>query len=119
VKKIFFIFLVLLFNSCEYAYVYTYEITNETDSNIIVEIETIDNDHSRQIIEQKETKIILTTEHGIEKSTGPYFRDVSKDFKKCIISKNDTLSAKNYMDNSSWNYVKGQYKAIIRNDEFQ
>jgi hypothetical protein len=117
-KKLMFFLMIFIFVSCEYFYRYSYEITNETDTNVIIELETYKG-FSEYIIGINETKIIFKTDHGIEKYGGPHFGNVCKDLRKCIVMKNNMLSNKNYLDNNSWDYIEGRYKAIIRNDEFR
>ena len=114
---------VVLLASCEYGYFYSYEMTNEAHFVISVELSTIKGDFN-YIIDKNETKIVLETEHGIESRNGPHFRDVSYALKKCIVSRNDTVSKKIYLDNSSWEFVKmnngkGIYRTTIKDDEFK
>jgi hypothetical protein len=118
VTKIILALVLFTFSSCEHFYNYSYEIENKSSSEIIVELTTFKG-NVKYIIEKDEKKIIFKTDHGVEKPNGPYFKDVSSDFKKCIVSKNDTLSNKNYLDNSSWSYLDGHYKAIVQDDEFE
>lgn len=106
-------------SACEYAYDYTYQVKNETDSELKIELKTFRID-SIYTIAVNETKVLFITDHGIEGSKGPYFDDVSVDLDKFIVTKNDTLvSSKNYLDNSSWNFENGLYSTTINNDEFQ
>jgi hypothetical protein len=110
---------VLSLTSCDYAYDYTYEVTNDTDSEVKIKVQTfrIDSTYS---ISANETQILFVTDHGLEGSKGPYFEDVAEELDEFIVTKNDTLiSTKDYLDNSSWNYDDGLYHTTIENNEFE
>ena len=109
--------------SCDYGYLYRYEIINNTECRITVDIKT-DEGNVNYVIEKHETKMIYETTHGVQGSKGPYFRDVYRDLKKCVVSRNDTISNKNYLDNSSWNFIidkihMGHYTTTVIDDEFK
>jgi len=102
-----------LLASCDYAYDYTYEVTNDTDSEVKIKVQTfrIDSTYS---ISANETQILFVTDHGLEGSKGPYFEDVAEEINVFVVTKNDTLvSTKDYLDNSSWDYDDGLYHATI------
>ena len=106
-------------SSCDSLYDYTYQVKNETDSEVKIELKTFHID-SIYTIGVNETKVLFITDHGVEGSKGPYFDNVSVDLKKIIVTKNDTVvSSKNYLDNSSWFFDNGLYYNIINNDEFK
>ncbi len=123
-KRFIYTFLILFFIvSCDCMYDYTYEVTNNSDSNIKIDL-TIDYKtfklDSVFNVNQNETKKLFITDHFIEGCNGPYFLDVSFDLDKFIVSKNDTIfSKKNYLENSSWQYANGFYRTTITNEEFQ
>jgi hypothetical protein len=106
-------------SSCEYVYDYTYQVKNETDSEISIEVKAhmIDSIYT---IGVNETKILIITDHGVEGSKGPYFEDVSSDLQSFVVTKDDTIaSSKNYLANSAWNFNEGLYSTIINKDEFK
>lgn len=105
--------------SCDYAYDYTYKVTNDTDSEVKIKVQTfrIDSTYS---ISANESQILFVTDHGLEGSKGPYFEDVAEELDEFIVIKNDTIiSTKDYLDNSSWNYDDGLYHAMIEDKEFE
>lgn len=106
-------------SSCDYLYDYTYQVKNETDSQLSIELKSHMID-SVYMIGANETKILFITDHGVEGSKGPYFKDVSFDLKRFVVTKDDTLvSSKNYLVNSSWNYDNGLYSTTVNNEEFK
>ena len=116
-KLIIIICTMFIVTSCDYCYIYRYVITNDTESCIVVDLETY-NESVKYVIEKHETKIIFETTHGVQGSGGPFFKDVSFDLEKCVVSSNDTISNKNYLHNSSWIFVNGKYETIVTDDEF-
>lgn len=110
---------IISLNSCDYSYHYSYQVKNDTDSELKIELKTFQID-STYTIAMNESKVLLITDHGIEGPKGPYFEDVSFDLDKFIVTKDDTLiSSKNYLDNSSWNFDNGLYSSTINDDEFK
>jgi hypothetical protein len=110
--------LMLLMVSCDYLYDYSYTVTNKTDAQISVYVETFEID-STFIISKDSTKILFITSHGIEGAKGPYFDNVDVDLKSFTITKNDTLKSKrDYLDNASWTFSNGNYYTDVSNDEF-
>ena len=115
-----FITLLLLIGAtgCEYSYGYSYVVTNKSDAQIKVNIKTFKEDSVYEI-GVNESKVLYVTEHGIEGSKGPYFRDVVMDLDVFLVKKNDSLkSKKDYLENDSWNFHKGDYSTTINNDDF-
>lgn len=110
---------ILFLASCDYAYDYTYQVTNQTNSEIKIELKTFQFD-SIYSIEANGTQILFVTDHGIEGPKGPYFDDVANDLDRFVVTKSDTLiSAKDYLDNSSWIYNDGLYSTEIADNEFE
>ena len=115
-------FMALLFligaTSCEYSYSYSYIVTNKCDAPINVNIKTFKEDSVYEI-GVNESKVLYVTEHGIEGSKGPYFRDVVMDLDVFLVEKNDTLkSNKDFLENDRWSFNKGNYSTTIINDDF-
>lgn len=107
------------FFSCDHTYKYTYEVTNESDSEVRIDLESSRFDSS-YLVSTNETIILFVTEHGVEASNGPYFKDVAYDLDEFIVTKDRTLiSKKDYLDNSSWIYSDGWYRATVTNEEFE
>jgi len=114
---LFFSAILISFVSCEYTYPYLYVVTNSTDTVISLHIKTYKSDSLYQM-QRGEKKIIYETEHGIESSKGPYFKDVNKDFNQFSVSKGSLISNRNYLSNSSWIFEKGEYSTSVLNTEF-
>jgi hypothetical protein len=109
----------LFLTSCDHEYDYTYEVRNESDSAIKVELIT-DWVDSTYLIGATQSKILFIIGHGFEGPNGPYFADVTEDLDSIVVVKDDTLiSNKNYLENSAWEYKNGLYQAIVSNDEFE
>jgi len=107
------------FFSCDHTYEYTYEVTNESDSEVKIDLKASRFDSS-YLVGTNDTKILFVKEHGVEAQNGPYFKDVSYDLDEFIVTKDRTLiSKKDYLDNSSWIYNDGWYRATITNEEFE
>jgi hypothetical protein len=119
----FIIGLVLLMTSCEYSYEYSYKVTNKSNSEIYVNIKTFRIDTTFFILKDS-SKVLVTSNHGIEGSHGPYFENVKIDLDKFIVTKNDNVkSNRDYLMNDAWTFTKepsckGLYSAIVTNDEF-
>jgi hypothetical protein len=110
--------LIVIMTSCEYAYDYSYTVTNKTDSKIKVYVKTFRID-SIFTISKDSTKILFIGDHGIEGSKGPYFDNVTVDLDNFTVTKNDTItSTRDYMKNESWIFNNGDYSTTITNDEF-
>lgn len=103
--------------SCEYSYPYRYTLTNSTDTSISVHIKSYRLDSIYQVY-RGEKIIIYETDHGIEGSKGPYFQDVTKDLTQFTVKKGVKISSRNYLQNSSWFFEKGEYSCNITNAEF-
>lgn len=105
-------------SSCEYSYDYSYTITNKSDDTIKVTIKTNEMDSTIKI-GLDESKVLFVTDHGVEGSEGPYFRDVLMDLDVCLVQKADTLKSKHdYLENDSWSFHQGDYSAIVNNKDF-
>jgi len=116
---LFLIFSVLSLTSCDYAYDYTYKVTNDTDSEVKIKVQTFQID-STYSISANVTQILFVTDHGLEGSKGPYFEDVAEEINEFVVTKNDTLvSTKDYLENSSWDYDDGLYHTTIEDIEFE
>ncbi len=112
--------MVVSFSSCvDYGYDYSYRVSNQTNSEIKIEVKTVEID-SIYSVSSNETKILFVTDHGLEGPKGPYFADVASDLETFVVIKNDTLiSTKNYLDNASWNYNDGVYSTTVEENEFE
>ncbi len=106
-----------LLTSCEYAYTYSYSVTNLSDSTINIKVKTFRVDSVFKVTKD-ETKILFMTEHGIEGPKGPYPRDVNKDLEIVIVTKGQLQSNRDYLKNNNWSFEKGVYSTIITNAEF-
>ncbi|TRX61666.1 hypothetical protein [Carboxylicivirga sp. M1479] len=105
--------------ACDYLYDYTYQVTNDSDADITIELKSFQID-SIYIIPVNETRVLFITDHGVEGAKGPYFEDVTMDLDEFIVVKDGTLtSSRNYLDNSSWDYADGLYSTTINNEEFK
>lgn len=119
----FIIGLAFLMTSCEYSYDYSYKVTNKSDSEISVYIKTFRIDTTFLILKDS-AKVLVTSNHGIEGSHGPYFEDVKIDLDKFTVTKNDNLkSNRDYLKDDAWTFTKepyhiGLYSATVTNDEF-
>jgi hypothetical protein len=110
--------LIVIMTSCEYAYDYSYSVTNKTDTQIKVYAKTFLIDSAFNISKDS-TKTLFIGDHGIEGSKGPYFENVTVDLDNFTVTKNDTLtSSKDYLKNESWTFKKGDYSTIVTNEEF-
>jgi hypothetical protein len=113
--------LICILASCEYSYNYTYSIKNNADSTISVHLKTYKSD-SVYSIQSDSTETVYFTDHGIEGSRGPYFKDVSNDLQFISVMKGNTGSGRDYKTNSSWLFIKtngsGVYTATVNNNEF-
>lgn len=97
----FIIGLVLLMTSCEYSYDYSYKLTNKSDSEISVNIKTFRIDTTFFILKDS-SKVLVTSNHGIEGSHGPYFKNDKFDLDKFIVTKNDYVkSNRDYLMNDA------------------
>jgi hypothetical protein len=119
IKKIGFLILILggLLVSCEYAFTYSYSVTNSSDTTVDVRIKTNKIDSVFDLTKD-ETKIVYMTDHGTQSSKGPHFRDVKEDLKIFTVSKGQAQSRRDYLKNSNWNFEKGVYSTVITDDEF-
>lgn len=112
------IFLSLI--SCvDYSYNYTYKVTNLSGSGIKIDLKTTEGIDSTYSIDNNEIRILFITNHGLEGPDGPHFTDVSTDLEELIITKNEIVSKKNYLDNLSWEFSDGTYHSIVTNEEFK
>lgn len=111
------IVILISFTSCEYSYPYRYVLTNNTDSLIYVHVKTYKIDSLYQM-KSGEKKIIYETDHGIEGSRGPYFQDVNKDIMLFSVTKGSLISHRDYLNNNSWYFEKGEYSSTVLNSEF-
>lgn len=120
IRKIFvLVVLLMIISGCEYTYDYTYTVTNKSDGNIKVSVKTFHID-STYTIPVDSTKILFTTDHGIEGSTGPYFSNVTDDLDSFMVKKNDTInSTRNYLVNEAWVFNDGDYSTTVTNEEFK
>jgi hypothetical protein len=117
--NLFILGLLLIMSGCEYAYNYSYTVTNKSDGNIKVYVKTFRID-STFSIPKDSTKELFINEHGIEGSKGPYFSNVTDDLKSFKVIKNDTLkSTRDYLKNDTWTFKKGDYSTTVTNDEFK
>jgi hypothetical protein len=117
--NLFILGLLLIMSGCEYAYNYSYTVTNKSDGNIKVYVKTFRID-STFSIPKDSTKKLFIDEHGIEGSKGPYFSNVTDDLKSFKVIKNDTLmSTRDYLKNDTWTFKKGDYSTTVINDEFK
>jgi hypothetical protein len=106
-------------SGCEYAYDYSYTVTNKSDGQITVYVKTFRVD-STFSIPMDSTKILFIKDHGIEGSKGPYFRNVTEDLESFTVTKSDTLkSTRDYLDNEAWSFEKEDYSTTVTNDEFK
>jgi len=106
-----------LLTSCEYAYTYSYSVTNSCDTIVDVRIKTFRIDSVFKLTKD-ETKILYMTDHGIEGAKGPYPRDVNKDLNIFTVTKGQVRSNRDYLKNNNWAFEKGVYSTIITNTEF-
>lgn len=106
-----------LLTSCEYTYHYSYTVTNSTDTTISIHIKTYKAD-SVYTLPKDIKKTIYMTDHGIEGSKGPYFKDVNKDLNIFMVMKGQLNSRRNYLTNESWTFDKGNYRTTIINSDF-
>lgn len=117
--NLFILGLLLILSGCEYAYDYSYTVTNKSDGQIKVYVKTFRID-STFIVLKDSTKILFVDNHGIEGSKGPYFDDVTVDLNDFKVTKNDTLiSKRDYLKNDTWTFKEGDYSTTVTNDEFR
>lgn len=110
---------ILVLTSCEYSYMYSYKITNNSDSNVDVHLKTFRIDSTYKI-QKDSTKTLFTTTHGIEASGGPYFDDVKNDIVEFKVIKNkQKVSNRDFLKNDNWSYDKGIYSIIITESDFE
>ena len=115
----FFCCIALALVSCDHTYQYTYEVTNNASSKVVIALRPIRSD-SAYTLSSGETEILFVTDHGVEGARGPYFEDVRFDLDQFSVMRCDSVpSTKNYLDNSSWTYNNGLYRAIIEDSEFE
>lgn len=119
VRRFLFLGLTLvLLQSCDYFYDYTYQISNRSDQTVTIQL-TASRFDSSYVLQPNETRTLFITHHGIEGSKGPYYSDVSSDITNLIIKQGDTTSSKrDYTLNASWNYEEGLYHTVIHPHEF-
>jgi hypothetical protein len=123
-KKLIGLFVLFYFTSCDPVYEYTYEVTNSANAEISIYLKrnhysTLEDKVEVFFIGRNETKIVLTSTHGVEPPDGPFFDDVTHDLDSFEVVKNTTeISNRDYLDNSSWSYENGQYSTTVTNDEF-
>lgn len=109
----------VLLTCCDYGYDYTYKVTNDSDFDVKIELETFRFD-STYFILAHERKTLFTKSHGAEGSKGPYYDDVANDLYKFVLTKNDTIfSTRDYLENAAWEYNDGLYHATIESEEFE
>ena len=109
----------LIMSGCEYAYDYSYTVTNKSDGQIKVYVKTFRID-STFSIPKDSTKLLFIKDHGIEGSKGPYFRNVTDDLESFVVTKGDTLkSMRDYLKNDAWTFKNGDYSTTVTNDEFK
>jgi len=109
----------LIMSGCEYAYDYSYTVTNKSDGQIKVYVKTFRID-STFLIPKDSTKKLFIVDHGIEGSKGPYFDNVIVDLDSFMVNKNDTLkSTRDYLKNDAWTFNKGNYSTTVTNEEFK
>ena len=110
--------LIVIMTSCEYAYNYSYTVTNKTDAQIKVYAKTFRIDSTFNISKDS-TKTLFVGDHGIEGSKGPYFENVTVDLDNFKVIKNDTImSTRDYLKNDAWTFKNGDYSTTVTNDEF-
>ena len=110
--------LIVIITSCEYAYDYSYTVTNKSDAQIKVYVKTFRIDSTFNISKDS-TKTLFVDDHGIEGPKGPYFDNVTEDLDNFTVTKNDTLaSTKDYLKNESWTFKNGDYSTTVTNEEF-
>jgi hypothetical protein len=115
--------LFLCLTSCEYAYDYSYKLTNMADTKLDVHVKTFQIDTVFSISKDS-TKVLFVKEHGIEGPHGPYFKDVKFDLKEFTVIRNGTQkSTTDYLRNDAWTFSKepyhqGLYSTIITTDDF-
>ncbi len=106
----------------ECAYDYSYEIRNETSSEVKVfwtqRLYSLDS----LTIGSGKTNELFTTGHGIEPCGDiPVFRDVDQDLESFKVVKMDSVnleSNSSYLSNDSWKFIDGTYRATITESEF-
>ncbi len=109
---------IIALSSCHYKYDYAYQVTNNTDSEVKIELKSRYIDSS-YIVSAGETKILFVTTHGYEGPKGPYYVRVLFDLYEFKLSKDTFLiSTKDYLDSSSWKFNEGLYSTEIYNSEF-
>ena len=106
-----------LLTSCEYAYTYSYSVTNSSDTTIDIKVKAYITDSVFKVAKD-ETKILFMKDHGIEGPKGPYARDVNKDLNIFTVTKRQIQSNRDYLKNNNWSFEKGVYSTIITNAEF-
>lgn len=117
--NIFILGLLLIMSGCDYAYDYSYTVTNKSDGQIKVYVKTLRIDSTFLILKDS-TKVLFIDDHGIEGSKGPYFDDVTVDLDDFKVTKNDTLiSTRDYLKNDAWTFKDGDYSTTVTNDEFK
>jgi hypothetical protein len=111
--------LLLIMSGCEYAYDYSYTVTNKSDGQIKVYVKTFRIDSTFSIAKDS-TKKLFIDDHGIEGSKGPYFDNVTVDLDNFKVTKNDTImSTRDYLKNDAWTFKNGDYSTTVTNDEFK
>jgi hypothetical protein len=106
-------------SGCDYAYDYSYTVTNKSDSQINVYVKTISIDSTFSIAKDS-TKKLFIGHHGAEGSKGPYFDNVTVDLDSFKVTKNDTImSTRDYLKNDAWTFTNGDYSTTVTNDEFR
>jgi len=106
----------------ECAYDYSYEVRNETSSELKIfwtqRLYSLDS----LILKSGETKELFTTGHGIGPCGDiPVFSDVDQDLESFEVVKMDSINIEsnvNYLFNDSWEFIDGTYRAIITESEF-
>lgn len=111
------LFLFLFFTSCENSYNYSYTITNSTDTIISIHIKTYKID-STYTLAKDIKKTIYITDHGVEGSKGPYFKDVNQDLTIFLVTRGQLNAKKNYLNNDSWTFKNGDYSTTVINSDF-
>jgi hypothetical protein len=111
--------LVVIMVACDYAYDYSYKVTNDCDKPIMVKVKTFRIDSTFEI-NQKKTKVLFIKDHGVESANGPHFRDVNKDLESFRVSKGDSIFSKRYfLKNEAWIFSDGEYSTTITENEFE
>lgn len=122
--------LAMVFMSCDSSYDYTYQLTNDSNSQIRISFTRGENSSldilagsyldTTIILKERETRTLYLLSHGVEGPSGPYFDDVNKDIKNVTVKNSDSLlSKKDYTNNTSWKFVDGLYMSSIRSEEFK